>query len=57
MLDKDGIKKIIPQREPFLMIDEVESFISGDSATAYKYVDINEPYFKGHFSNFIYGRK
>ena len=49
MLDKDGIKKIIPQREPFLMIDEVESFIPGDSATAYKYVDINESYFKGHF--------
>ena len=26
MLNKDEIKKIIPQREPFLMIDEVESY-------------------------------
>ena len=49
MLDKDGIKEIIPQREPFLMIDEVEEFIPGESATAYKYVDEKEWYFKGHF--------
>ena len=26
-LNKEGIKNIIPQREPFLMIDEVEDFI------------------------------
>lgn len=49
MLNKDEIKEIIPQREPFLMIDEVEEFIPGESAIAYKYVDINEGYFKGHF--------
>ena len=29
MLSKEEIKKIIPQREPFLMIDEVESFEPG----------------------------
>lgn len=49
MLNKEEIKKIIPQREPFLMIDEVEEYIPGQSATAYKYVDKNEWYFKGHF--------
>lgn len=49
MLNKEEIKKIIPQREPFLMIDEVEDFVPGESATAYKYVDENEYYFKGHF--------
>ena len=27
MLNKEEIKKIIPQREPFLMIDEVEEYI------------------------------
>lgn len=48
-LDKEGIKEIIPQREPFLMIDEVEDFIPGESATAYKYVNEEEYYFKGHF--------
>ena len=49
MLNKDEIKGIIPQREPFLMIDEVETFEPGESATAYKNVDESEWYFKGHF--------
>lgn len=49
MLNKEEIKNIIPQREPFLMIDEVEEYIPGESAVAYKNVDINEWYFKGHF--------
>lgn len=49
MLNKEQIKEIIPQREPFLMIDEVENFIPGESAVAYKYVSSDEPYFKGHF--------
>ena len=49
MLDKEEIKKIIPQREPFLMIDEVEQFVPGESCTAYKNVNEDEYYFKGHF--------
>lgn len=49
MLNKDQIKNIIPQREPFLMIDEVEDYVPGESAIAYKYVDESEYYFKGHF--------
>lgn len=49
MLNKEEIKKIIPQREPFLMIDEIEEYMPGESATAYKYVNEEEYYFKGHF--------
>ena len=49
MLNKEEIEKIIPQRDPFLMIDEVEEFIPGESAIAYKYVREDEWYFKGHF--------
>ena len=49
MLNKEEIKKIIPQREPFLMIDEVEKYIPGESAIAYKNVSEEEYYFKGHF--------
>lgn len=49
VLDKEGIKNIIPQREPFLMIDEVEEYVPGESATAYKHVNESEYYFKGHF--------
>ena len=49
MLNKDEIKDIIPQREPFLMIDEVEEYVPGESAVAYKNVNEEEWYFKGHF--------
>ena len=49
MLNKEEIKKIIPQREPFLMIDEIEEYTPGESAIAYKYVVQEEYYFKGHF--------
>ena len=49
MLNREEIEEIIPQRDPFLMIDEVEEYIPGESAIAYKYVHENEWYFKGHF--------
>ncbi len=49
MLNKEQIQELIPQRDPFLMIDEVEQYIPGESATAYKYVNEEEWYFKGHF--------
>ena len=49
MLNKEEIKQIIPQREPFLMIDEVEEYVPGESCTAYKNVSEDEYYFKGHF--------
>ena len=49
MLKKEEIKEIIPQREPFLMIDKVEKYIPGQMAIAYKNVSENEDYFKGHF--------
>lgn len=49
MLNKEEIKNIIPQREPFLMIDEVEEYVPGESAIAYKNVNVEEWYFKGHF--------
>ena len=49
MLEKEEIKKIIPQREPFLMIDKVEEYVPGESCTAYKYINEDEYYFKGHF--------
>lgn len=49
MLGLEDIKKVIPQREPFLMIDEVEVLVSGESCIAYKDVKETEWYFKGHF--------
>lgn len=49
MLNKEQIKEIIPQREPFLMIDEVEEFVPGESCIGYKNVEEKEWYFQGHF--------
>lgn len=49
MLNKEEIKQIIPQREPFLMIDRVEEYVPGESCIAYKEVREDEYYFKGHF--------
>ena len=49
MLNKEQIEEIIPQRDPFLMIDEVEEIVIGESADAYKNVSADEWYFQGHF--------
>lgn len=49
ILDKDGIKAILPHREPFLLIDEVTELIDGKSATAKWTLTGNEYFFKGHF--------
>jgi len=48
-LDANQIKEIIPQREPFLLIDEVEELIPGDRVVAIKHVRADEYYFEGHF--------
>lgn len=47
--DIELIKRIIPHRYPFLLIDRVED-IEGDArATGIKNVTANEPHFEGHF--------
>jgi 3-hydroxyacyl-[acyl-carrier-protein] dehydratase len=48
-LDIDGIKRTIPHRYPFLMIDRVVEIEAGNSAVGIKNVTTNEPYFEGHF--------
>ena len=45
----DEIKKLIPHRYPFLMIDKVIDMVKGVTATGIKNVTINEPHFEGHF--------
>ncbi|MDO4393976.1 MAG: 3-hydroxyacyl-ACP dehydratase FabZ [Bacillota bacterium] len=49
LLNKDQIKEIIPHREPFILVDEVEEMVPGESITAYKHVEADEYYFQGHF--------
>lgn len=45
------IKKILPHRQPFLLIDRVLSYTLEPeiTLTAIKNVTINEPFFPGHF--------
>lgn len=43
------ILEILPQRYPFVMIDRITNFVSGEKCTAIKNVAANEPYFQGHF--------
>ncbi len=44
-----AIKRMIPHRYPFLMIDRVVNIDKGRSAVGLKMVTVNEPHFEGHF--------
>jgi 3-hydroxyacyl-[acyl-carrier-protein] dehydratase len=48
-LDIEGIKRLIPHRPPFLLLDRVIDIRLGESAVGIKNVTINEPQFEGHF--------
>jgi 3-hydroxyacyl-[acyl-carrier-protein] dehydratase len=48
-LDIDAIKRMIPHRYPFLMIDRVVEIVAETSAVGIKNVTGNEPHFEGHF--------
>jgi 3-hydroxyacyl-[acyl-carrier-protein] dehydratase len=47
--DLDRIKRMIPHRDPFLLLDEVRAIRKGDSAVGVKLLTPHEPYFAGHF--------
>lgn len=47
--DLARIKRMIPHRYPFLLIDRVEQIRKNESAIGIKNVSANEPYFQGHF--------
>jgi 3-hydroxyacyl-[acyl-carrier-protein] dehydratase len=47
--DLARIKRMIPHRYPFLMIDKVVNIQKGVSAIGIKNVTNNEPFFMGHF--------
>ena len=48
-LDIDDIKRMIPHRYPFLLIDRVTDIVAETSAVGIKNVTANEPHFEGHF--------
>ena len=49
MMDVIEIRKYLPHRYPFLLVDRVVELIPGESIVAYKNLTVNEPFFDGHF--------
>jgi 3-hydroxyacyl-[acyl-carrier-protein] dehydratase len=51
-LNVHQIRKILPHRYPFLLVDRVEDIEFGQRIHAIKNVTVNEPFFPGHFPDY-----
>ncbi len=51
ILDIDAIRKILPHRYPFLLVDSIIE-MEAERIVGIKNVTINEPFFAGHFPEF-----
>ena len=49
VFDINAIKKILPHRYPFLLVDKITDFKMDESIVGVKNVTTNEPFFEGHF--------
>ena len=47
----DEIKRVLPHRYPFLLVDRILSMELGKHIVGLKNVTVNEPFFSGHFPN------
>lgn len=52
LLDVNEIKKLLPHRYPFLLVDKVIEFKKEKEIEAIKNVTANEEFFQGHFPHF-----
>lgn len=52
VLTKEQIMEIIPHRDPFLLIDEINELEVGKRVVATKYMRPDEFWFKGHFPDY-----
>ena len=48
-VDAATIRKLLPHRYPFLLVDRVVEFEKDKRVLAYKNITQNEPFFTGHF--------
>ena len=48
----DEVKRYLPQRYPFLMIDRVLDYTPDERLLAMKNITVNEPCFNGHFPDY-----
>jgi 3-hydroxyacyl-[acyl-carrier-protein] dehydratase len=49
ILDAEGIKKLLPHRYPFLLVDRIIELTPRERIVGIKQVSINEAFFEGHF--------
>lgn len=49
LIDIQKIFELLPHRYPFLLVDRIEDYVSGEWLRARKNVTFNEPQFTGHF--------
>ena len=49
VFDINAIKRILPHRYPFLLIDKIVDFKMDERIVGIKNVTVNEPFFEGHF--------
>jgi 3-hydroxyacyl-[acyl-carrier-protein] dehydratase len=49
VFDTEDIKRLLPHRAPFLFVERLTNIVPNVSATGFKAVGYNEPYFAGHF--------
>src|SRR5713101_9743461 len=49
ILDSEGIKKLLPHRYPFLLVDRIVELAPLQRIVGIKQVSINEAFFQGHF--------
>lgn len=52
VLDVDAIRRLLPHRAPFLFVERITDIVPFESATGWKAVGYNEPYFQGHFPDY-----
>ncbi len=45
----EEIRRFLPHRYPFLLVDRVLECVPGETITAIKNISVNEPQFTGHF--------
>ncbi len=51
-MDIGEIRRHLPHRYPFLLVDRVLECVPGDRIRAIKNVTANEPFFQGHFPHY-----
>lgn len=52
-LTAEDIRRLLPHRYPFLLVDRVTELEPGKYAKGYKLVTANEPHFTGHFPEYM----